>query len=133
MAVPCQPASRASTALPTVPVPCTESDCEPILDLLRHLTSLCCVRGPQGQLLPAGQQVFEGDSVLVETYHVQPGDGGAPLVTYRIYIDLAPGHELQMVGPFEDMMGHAGAVVVHPDGLIESATDPRSDGAAIAF
>jgi len=37
------------------------------------------------------------DSVLVETYHVQPGDGGAPLVTYRIYIDLAPGHELQMV------------------------------------
>jgi len=43
------------------------------------------------------------------------------------------GHELQMVGPFEDMMGHAGAVVVHPDGLIESATDPRSDGAAIAF
>jgi putative DNA primase/helicase len=45
--------------LPTVPVPCTESDCEPILDLLRHLTSLCCVRGPQGQLLPAGEQVFD--------------------------------------------------------------------------
>jgi hypothetical protein len=37
------------------------------------------------------------DSVLVETYHVQSVDGGAPLVTYRIFIDLAPGHELQMV------------------------------------
>jgi gamma-glutamyltranspeptidase/glutathione hydrolase len=43
------------------------------------------------------------------------------------------GHDVQLVGPFEDMMGHAGAVVMHPDGLIESATDPRSDGAAIAF
>jgi len=45
--------------LPTQPVPCTESEVEPILDLLHHLTSLCYVRGPQGQLLPAGQQVFD--------------------------------------------------------------------------
>ena len=45
----------------------------------------------------------------------------------------AAGHEVQLVGPFEDMMGHAGAVMVHPDGLLETATDPRSDGAAIAF
>jgi len=43
------------------------------------------------------------------------------------------GHDVQLVGPFEDMMGHAGAVVMHPDGLLEGATDPRSDGAAIAF
>ncbi len=43
------------------------------------------------------------------------------------------GHDVQLVGPFEDMMGHAGAVVIHPDGLLEGATDPRSDGAAIAF
>jgi gamma-glutamyltranspeptidase/glutathione hydrolase len=28
-------------------------------------------------------------------------------------------------------MGHAGALVHHPDGLIEGAWDPRSDGAAI--
>jgi gamma-glutamyltranspeptidase/glutathione hydrolase len=26
------------------------------------------------------------------------------------------------------MMGHAGAVAVHPGGLIEGATDPRADG-----
>jgi oxamate amidohydrolase len=45
----------------------------------------------------------------------------------------AAGHDVQLVGPFEDMMGHAGAVVLHPDGLLEGATDPRSDGAAIAF
>lgn len=45
----------------------------------------------------------------------------------------AAGHDVQLVGPFEDMMGHAGAVVVHPDGLMEGATDPRSDGAALAF
>jgi oxamate amidohydrolase len=43
------------------------------------------------------------------------------------------GHHVQLVDAFDDMMGHAGAVVVHPDGLMEGATDPRSDGAAIAF
>jgi gamma-glutamyltranspeptidase/glutathione hydrolase len=27
-------------------------------------------------------------------------------------------------------MGHAGAVVLHPDGHLEGAHDPRSDGGA---
>jgi oxamate amidohydrolase len=40
----------------------------------------------------------------------------------------AAGHEVQVVGAFEDMMGHAGAVSVHAGGLIEGATDPRADG-----
>jgi gamma-glutamyltranspeptidase/glutathione hydrolase len=40
----------------------------------------------------------------------------------------AAGHDVQVVGPFEDMMGHAGAVQVHPGGVIEGATDPRADG-----
>jgi gamma-glutamyltranspeptidase/glutathione hydrolase len=31
---------------------------------------------------------------------------------------------------FGDTMGHAGALVRHPDGRIEGAADPRSDGAA---
>jgi len=35
---------------------------------------------------------------------------------------------VQVVGAFEDMMGHAGAVAFHPDGRIEGATDPRADG-----
>jgi gamma-glutamyltranspeptidase/glutathione hydrolase len=30
------------------------------------------------------------------------------------------------------MLGHAGAVSRHASGLIEGATDPRSDGAALA-
>ena len=42
------------------------------------------------------------------------------------------GHDLVVVGPFEEMMGHAGAVVRHPDGLLEGAADPRSDGVVAA-
>lgn len=34
---------------------------------------------------------------------------------------------------FTDTMGHAGAIVHHPDGLIESAHDPRSDGGAASL
>lgn len=45
----------------------------------------------------------------------------------------AAGHDVDVVGPFTDLMGHAGAIVRHADGLIEGATDPRSDGAVAAF
>jgi gamma-glutamyltranspeptidase/glutathione hydrolase len=39
------------------------------------------------------------------------------------------GHEVQMLDEaFSDTMGHAGALVRHPDGVIEGAVDPRSDG-----
>ncbi len=43
---------------------------------------------------------------------------------------LAAGHDLEVIGEFDEVMGHAGALVLHPDGLIEGASDPRSDGAA---
>lgn len=43
------------------------------------------------------------------------------------------GHEVELVGDFSQMMGHAGALVRHEDGLIEGATDPRSDGCVAAF
>ena len=43
------------------------------------------------------------------------------------------GHSLEVLGEFEDVMGHAGAVVRHPSGVFEGASDPRADGAAIAF
>ncbi len=42
------------------------------------------------------------------------------------------GHAIEIVGAFEEMMGHAGALVYHPDGLIEGAADPRSDGRVAA-
>jgi gamma-glutamyltranspeptidase/glutathione hydrolase len=41
------------------------------------------------------------------------------------------GHEVELVAPFTGMMGHAGAVVRHPDGSLEGGSDPRSDGAAL--
>ncbi|KQI71816.1 gamma-glutamyltransferase [Loktanella sp. 5RATIMAR09] len=44
----------------------------------------------------------------------------------------AAGHEVEMIAPFSDLAGHAGAVVMHPSGLLECASDPRADGAAIA-
>ena len=43
------------------------------------------------------------------------------------------GHPVEEIGPFDEVMGHAGALVHHPDGLIEGAADPRSDGAAVCF
>jgi len=48
------------------------------------------------------------------------------------------GHDVDVVGPFEEFMGHAGALVRHPTGgikggLIEGAADPRSDGIAAGF
>ena len=42
------------------------------------------------------------------------------------------GHDVQVVRPFEEFMGHAGAIVWHPDGLLEGASDPRSDGVVAA-
>ncbi|MDB5888894.1 MAG: gamma-glutamyltransferase [Rhodocyclales bacterium] len=41
---------------------------------------------------------------------------------------IAAGHAVQMLGDYEDTMGHAGAVSLHADGSMEGATDPRSDG-----
>jgi gamma-glutamyltranspeptidase/glutathione hydrolase len=41
------------------------------------------------------------------------------------------GHDVEEIPGFSDLCGHAGAVVLHPDGLSEGASDPRSDGMAI--
>jgi len=50
---------------------------------------------------------------------------------------IAAGHEIQVVGSYEEVMGHAGALVMHRSGdragLIEGASDPRSDGSASGF
>ena len=43
------------------------------------------------------------------------------------------GHEVEVAGAFDEMMGHAGALVHHPHGVIEGAADPRSDGGVAAF
>jgi len=39
------------------------------------------------------------------------------------------GHRVEVLDEdFSDTMGHAGALVRHPDGILEGAADPRSDG-----
>jgi gamma-glutamyltranspeptidase len=45
----------------------------------------------------------------------------------------AAGHDVEMVAPFTSLMGHAGAIVRHPNGVLEGAADPRSDGAVAGW
>ena len=49
----------------------------------------------------------------------------------------AAGHDVEELGPFEESMGHAGALVLHRAGplagIIEGAADPRSDGRAAGY
>ncbi len=43
----------------------------------------------------------------------------------------AAGHDFEVLSnPYSDIMGHAGAVVLHSDGTCEGAHDPRADGGA---
>ena len=44
---------------------------------------------------------------------------------------MSAGHDVEVLPePYSDTMGHAGAVVLHPDGTLEGAHDPRADGGA---
>ena len=44
---------------------------------------------------------------------------------------MSAGHDVEMLDEaYSDTMGHAGAVVLHPDGTLEGAHDPRADGGA---
>ncbi|HEY7246236.1 MAG TPA: gamma-glutamyltransferase [Xanthobacteraceae bacterium] len=44
---------------------------------------------------------------------------------------VSAGHDVEVLSEaYSDVMGHAGAVVLHPDGTMEAAHDPRTDGGA---
>ncbi|HET7192841.1 MAG TPA: gamma-glutamyltransferase family protein [Pseudolabrys sp.] len=44
---------------------------------------------------------------------------------------LSAGHDIAVLNePYSDTMGHSGAVVLHADGTLEGAHDPRADGGA---
>ncbi|HEX7073393.1 MAG TPA: gamma-glutamyltransferase family protein [Hyphomicrobiaceae bacterium] len=43
------------------------------------------------------------------------------------------GHDLEPIGPFDEVTGHAGAIVRTPIGVLEGAVDPRGDGVVAAF
>ncbi|WP_353118629.1 gamma-glutamyltransferase family protein [Nitratidesulfovibrio sp.] len=45
----------------------------------------------------------------------------------------AAGHPVRMVGDYDPVMGHAGAIVRHADGTLEGAADPRGDGCVAAW
>lgn len=65
---------------------------------------------------------------------------GSPVVNLRLearfperLVDrlLSAGHDVDVLAePYSDTMGHAGAVVLHPDGTLEGGHDPRADGGA---
>ena len=114
-----------------------------------------------GRVMPYGTMGGEGQpqtQAMIFSRHVMHGQGlqeavsaprwvlgrtwGAETTSLRIENRVAPGiieelrragHDLDVVGPFEEMMGHAGALVLHPDGLIEGAADPRGDGQAVGL
>ena len=43
------------------------------------------------------------------------------------------GHEVEILEPYDEAVGHAGAIVRYPSGALEGAADPRSDGAAATY
>ena len=43
------------------------------------------------------------------------------------------GHNIELIDDYSDLAGHAGALVLSDSGLIEGASDPRSDGSALVF
>jgi gamma-glutamyltranspeptidase len=44
---------------------------------------------------------------------------------------MSAGHDVEVLDEaYSDTMGHAGAVVLHPDGTLEGGHDPRADGGA---
>ncbi|MEC7489366.1 MAG: gamma-glutamyltransferase family protein [Pseudomonadota bacterium] len=49
----------------------------------------------------------------------------------RLIADLKnAGHDVETISPYSDLMGHAGAVSLYPNGIMEGASDPRADGKA---
>jgi oxamate amidohydrolase len=43
------------------------------------------------------------------------------------------GHEVEMLADYDELVGHAGAVIRCASGMLEGGTDPRSDGGVAAF
>jgi gamma-glutamyltranspeptidase/glutathione hydrolase len=43
------------------------------------------------------------------------------------------GHDIEILQPYDEAVGHAGCLIRHPNGVIEGGADPRSDGCVAAF
>ena len=67
---------------------------------------------------------------------------GRPSDTLKLESRFAPdvvetlrqrGHEVELMQPFDEAMGHAQAIVRRPNGVLEGGADPRSDGVVAAW
>ncbi|SAK60985.1 gamma-glutamyltransferase family protein [Caballeronia ptereochthonis] len=54
-----------------------------------------------------------------------------PVDTFNVLRRL--GHDVEQMRPYDEAMGHAGAIVRHGNGCLEAGYDPRSDGAAAGW
>jgi len=126
-----------------------------------HTIQPALARLSDGRVMPYGTMGGEGQpqtQAMVFSRHVMHRQGlqeavtaprwllgrtwGAETTSLRIESRFDPaviealhnaGHELEEIGSFDEVMGHAGALVHHPGGLIEGAADPRGDGVAAGF
>jgi len=43
------------------------------------------------------------------------------------------GHDVEILAEFDETVGHAGAIIRHPNGVLEGGADPRSDGGVAGY
>lgn len=83
---------------------------------------------------PLNQAIAQGRWLLGRTW----GDQSHNLKVERDLAEsggdelLKRGHDMVVVEACNELMGHAGAIVHHPDGHTDASTDPRSDGKCFA-
>jgi gamma-glutamyltranspeptidase len=43
------------------------------------------------------------------------------------------GHDIELLGAYDEAVGHAGAIIRNPNGVLEGGSDPRSDGCVAGY
>jgi gamma-glutamyltranspeptidase/glutathione hydrolase len=43
------------------------------------------------------------------------------------------GHDIEMLSAYDEAVGHAGAIIRNPNGVLEGGSDPRADGCVAAY
>jgi oxamate amidohydrolase len=43
------------------------------------------------------------------------------------------GHDVELLGAYDEITGHAGAIIRYDNGVLEGAADPRSDGCVAGY